>query len=260
MMKPLIRVVVLLLFMALIVALAMEGYKHPWTGFAAHQPRGGEFLPAKTLWDWLDLLIVPLFLAIGAFLLDESRKRSEREIESDRQRQQILDQYFAYISELLLDKHLSKLAESACARALARTRTLTALRLLDGKRKAQVLQFIYEAGLIATDPVIQLNGADLRGTSLDEATLSGAELRGAYFSASSIRHATLVGADLRGSDFTDVDFHDSDLTDARLVQATLDGADLRTATLDNADLSEVNLGRSRMTNAQRDAIRTLARR
>jgi uncharacterized protein YjbI with pentapeptide repeats len=250
-MKTLSRAVTLLLVLAVLLALVREGYNHPWTGFAGQQLQNGELVPAKTLWDWLDLLIVPLVLAVGAFLLDGSRKRSEREVESDRQRQQVLDDYFAYISELLLDKHLFGVRKSNSARELARTRTLTALRLLDGKRKAQVLQFLYEARLINTDPVIQLNGADFRGAFLDEATLSGAELRGVYFSDASIRHANLVGADLRGSDFSHVDFRSSNFTDARLVQTTLDGADLRTAILKNTDLSEVNLDKVHMTNAQR---------
>jgi uncharacterized protein YjbI with pentapeptide repeats len=179
-------------------------------------------------------------------------------LESDRQRQQILDDYFAYISELLLAEHLSQETGLNLARELARTRTLTALRLLDGKRKAQVLQFLYEARLIDADPIIDLNGADFRDAFLDEATLSKAELRGVYFPGASIRHATLSGADLRGSDFSNVDFDGSNLTDVRFVQARLDGADLRTATLKNTDLSEVNLDKVKMTNEQRVQVEAIS--
>jgi hypothetical protein len=250
-MKILLWVGAPLLILGVIVFLVREGYNYPWTGFAAHRLQNGEVAPAKTLWDWLDLLIVPMVLAVGAFLLDGSRKRSERAVESDRQRQQVLDDYFAYISDLLLNKHLSASPGNNQARELARTRTLTALRLLDGRRKAQVLQFLYEARLISADPVIQLNGADFRKAFLDEATLSRAELRGVYFSGASIRHATLVGTDLRGSDLSGVNFYASNLTDARLAQATLDGADLRWAILKNTDLSEASLGRVQMTSAQR---------
>lgn len=250
-MKTLIRVATALLCLAIFVALVLKGYNHAWTGFSAHQTPQGDPVPAKTLWDWLDLLIVPLVLAIGAFLLDGSRKRSEREVESDRHKQQTLDEYFAYISELLLDKHLFENNGSNYARELARTRSLTALRLLDGKRKAQLLQFLYEARLIDAEPVIQLNGADLRGASLDEATLSGAELRGVYFSDATIRRANFVEADLRGSDFSNADFCGADLTNARLVQATLDGANLKMATLKNTDLTDVNLKRVQLTNEQR---------
>ncbi|MEW8338186.1 MAG: pentapeptide repeat-containing protein [Candidatus Thiodiazotropha sp.] len=247
-MKTLIRIVLMVPILAALLLLVLAGYNQPWTGFGL---QNGEFIHKKTLWDWLDLLIVPLVLAIGAFLLDGSRKRSEQEVESDRQKQEILDDFFAYISELLLEKNLSNSCAQSAVREVARTRTLMALRLLDGKRKAQVLQFIYEAKLIHKNPIIQLNGADFRGALLDEATLSGAELRGVYFTGASIRRATLVGADLRGSDFSDVNFYGSNLRNAQLVQATLEGADLRTSILDNTDLSDVNLNKVHMTSKQR---------
>ncbi|MBK8163990.1 MAG: pentapeptide repeat-containing protein [Gammaproteobacteria bacterium] len=249
-MKTLFYAVVLVSLLGLI----LEGYNHPWTGFAGYQLQNGDFVAAKTLWDWLDLLIVPLVLAIGAFLLDGSRKRSEQEVESDRQKQEILDEFIAYISELLIEKDLFNSTGPNAVREVARTRTLTALRLLDGKRKAQVLQFLYEAKLILANPVIQLNGADFRDALLDEATLSGAELRGVYFSGASIRRANLVGADLRGSDFSRVNFHESNLSNALLVQSTLDRSDLRAATLDNTDFSAVSLNKACMTNAQRAAL------
>jgi hypothetical protein len=41
-----------------------------WTGF------GGE-----TLLDWLELLIIPIFIAVGAWWLDRRQKKTEREFE-----------------------------------------------------------------------------------------------------------------------------------------------------------------------------------
>ena len=256
-MRILLRVILVLFTLAVFVLLVLEGYDHSWTGFAAREIRS-DIAPEKTLWDWLDLLVVPVVLAVGVFFLEGSRKRAEREVEGDRQRQQVLDAYLAYISKLLLDKQLSDAKDATPAREVARTRTLTALRLLDGKRKAQILQFLYEARLIDATPVIDLNGADFREALLDEATLSGAELRGVYFTGASIRHAMLKGADLRGSDFANVDFHSSNLTDARLVQAWLDNADLRTAILTNADLSEVRLDNVKMSRQQRAQFEALS--
>jgi len=123
-MKILARAVVLALLLVALMAILREGYNHPWTGFAGYQLQNGEFVPMKTLWDWLDLLIVPLVLAIGAFLLDGSRKRSEREVESDRQKQEILDGFFAHISLLLLEKDLSNSTGPNAVREVARTSTL----------------------------------------------------------------------------------------------------------------------------------------
>lgn len=255
-MRLLSRIILVPLTFAVLFLLVREGYDHSWTGFAAHEVKSN-IAPAKTLWDWLNLLVVPVVLAVGAFFLEGSRKRAEREVESDRQRQQVLDDYLAYISKLLLDGQLSHAKDGKLAPEVARTRTLTALRLLDGKRKAQILQFLYEARLVDAEPVIQLNGADFRGAFLDEATLTGAELRGVYFTGASIRDATLIDADLRGSDFSNVNFHSSNLTNARLVQARLDKADLRTATLTNADLSEVRLDDAKMTSQQRAQLEAM---
>lgn len=249
-----IRAVVFVLLLAVLMVLVLEGYNHPWTGFCGHQLQNGEFVPMKTLWDWLDLLIVPLVLAIGAFLLDGSRKRSEREVESDRQKQEILDKFFAHISKLLLENDLANSTEKDVVRRVARTSTLTAVRLLDGKRKAQVLQFLYEAKLIQANPVLQLNGADFRDALLDEAVLPGVELRGVYFSGASIRRANFNGADLRGSDFSHVNFRESNLSNARLVQATLDNADFRTAILEKTDFLDANHSKAKMTDAQRASI------
>lgn len=221
-------------------ALVALGYHQSWTGFGS-QVVGDETVPQKTLWDWLELLIVPIVLALGAFLLDGSRRRSDRQIESDHQRQQVLDGFFSYISDLLLTSGLREKDCPSYVRNVARTRTLSALRQLDGRRKVELLQFLYEAGLISHEPIIQLNGCDLRDAQLDEASLQGAELRGVYFHRASIRQANLRGADMRGSDFTGADLTGSDLTGARLAQANVGEATLTRTIIKNVDLSEVHL-------------------
>ncbi len=249
-MKTIVKIVVLAALVVVFVWLARRGYEYPWTGFAA-QPAvtGGE--PAKTLWDWLDLLIVPVVLAIGAFLLESSRKRGDERAEKDRQRQQVLDDYFAYISELVLNGKLAEGNAPDHVRCLARTRTLTALRLIDGARKGQVLQFLYEAGLILKDPVVQLNGADCTHANLDEATLRGVELRGVYFGGASIRRANLADSDFRGSDFTAADFADTDLSRSKLRQANF-----TKASLDRVRLSEILGEDVQLTDEQRAQLKT----
>jgi uncharacterized protein YjbI with pentapeptide repeats len=79
------------------------------------------------------------------------------------------------------------------------------LRILDGSRKAQTIQFLYESGLISKNPIVQLNGANLRRAEFSGATLSAVELRGVYFGKANFRGANLAGADVRGSDFSCAD-------------------------------------------------------
>lgn len=218
-----------------LLALIKLGYGLPWTGFGPSLDPTGAPVAPKSLWDWLDLLIVPVVLALGAWLLDGSRKRSERLIEEERQRQHTLEQYFDFMTPLLSDAKLS-LDGVDSVRSLARTRTLAVLRLLDGGRKAQLVQFLHEAGLIGKPPVIPLTGANLDKADFDEATLAGVELRGVYLRGASLRHANLRGADLRGSD--------------------LSGADLRAAYLDKADLRQAILAKAQLAGARLAGVST----
>ena len=52
------------------------------------------------------------------------------------------------MQELILDKGLRRSEKDAEIRDVARARTLTVLRSLDGDRKGQVLRFLHEADLI----------------------------------------------------------------------------------------------------------------
>jgi uncharacterized protein YjbI with pentapeptide repeats len=77
---------------------------------------------------------------------------------------------------------------------IARARTLTVLRGLDSSRKASVIQFLHEAGLIDKDRcIINLKGADLRGADLSNADLSSATLDNANLSGANFERAELSG-------------------------------------------------------------------
>lgn len=74
---------------------------------------------AKTLWDWMELLIIPLLLGLGAVLLNRSERNSarlqaeersklEREIATDRQQEAALQAYLDRMADLLLKEKLRK--------------------------------------------------------------------------------------------------------------------------------------------------------
>ncbi len=55
--------------------LIWAGYNQPWTGFGPQQKDlSGKEVPAKTLWDWLDLFIVAATLAVGGYLFSSTKK------------------------------------------------------------------------------------------------------------------------------------------------------------------------------------------
>lgn len=76
-----------------LIAFIFAAYRFSWSGTG--------FLN-KTLWDWLQLLIIPLVLAVAALLFNLATTRTEQKIASDKQREDHLQIYLDCISELLL--------------------------------------------------------------------------------------------------------------------------------------------------------------
>jgi hypothetical protein len=142
----------------------------------------------KTLWDLLQLLIVPLVL-VGIGLLfemqqaerEERRAEAERELAEQRAQDEALQAYLDQMSSLLLNGELRASEEGSEVRTLARARTLTVLGRLNPSRKTDVMQFLLEAELVqrvegGRGPIITLIGANLSGADLSEADLVGALL------------------------------------------------------------------------------------
>jgi uncharacterized membrane protein len=171
--KPLLGVVafvVSMLMIALIVGI-IGGYVFNWNWTGLSQ---------KTLWDWMQLLFIPVVLAIAGFWFNhrerkaaefraenernaaELRAITERDIADDNQHEKVLQEYIDKMSELLLHEDLRGSDPEKEMRKIARVRTLTVLPRLDGQRKRNVIQFLYESGLIDKDKrIIDLGGADL---------------------------------------------------------------------------------------------------
>src|SRR5215211_9442822 len=215
-----------------------------------------------TVRDWLQLLIVPLALVVISFLfttqqdqrqqhIENQRAEAERELAVQRAQDEALQAYLDQMSTLMLEKDLRNSDEDSEVRTLARARTLTVLKRLDASRRAEIMQFLLEADLVrrvgGSAPVIELESAHLRDTSLVVANLSGAALKLARLSGAALSEADLSSADLSKaglSGYTDLsganllyaDLRDADLRGANLNIARLRGADLR-----NADLTDANL-------------------
>jgi len=202
-----------------------------------------EQLFTKTLWDWLQLLIIPLALAIIAISFNRAERKNEQRIASDNQQEAALQEYIKEMSELLLEKHLRDSQPEDEVRTIARVLTLTVLRRLDAERKGSVLLFLQESGLIdKAKRIIILTGADLSG-----ANLLNPDLRNADLSKADLSGAKLSGAKLSGAN----------LFLAKLSGTDLSGADLSGADLNGADLSGANLSGVKVTSEQLDQARSL---
>jgi uncharacterized protein YjbI with pentapeptide repeats len=218
------------------------------------------YQPGKTLWDWLQLLFIPVVLAIAGFWFNhrerkaaelradterkaaEVRAKNERDIAEDDQREAALQAYINEMSELLLHANLRMSMPEDEVRKIARVRTLTVLPRLDGQRKGNIIQFLYESGLINKDKrIIDLGGADLREVNLRGSRLAGVILAGASLGKANLKEAFLSEANLMGADLFGVNLKFAYLGEALMIGVKMREADLSAANLGGADLSSANL-------------------
>ena len=240
----LLVLLIILLLASLSVMLARLGWS---TGFGQ-----------KTLWDWLDLLIIPVVAALGGFWLNRTSQRIERvraerehqierdradrerqlerEIASERNQEAALQAYLDRMTDLLLREKLRDSKPGDEVRTVASTRTLTVLRGLDRERKNAVVWFLVDSSVVSADP----RQKDASGpiVSLAVADLSGVDLTGAFLSRADLFRANLSHARLPLANLTEAYLSGANLTEAHLSGANLLGADLSMADLTAAYLHE----------------------
>jgi hypothetical protein len=142
------RVLLALMIIAAVAVGLWAGYtyENDWTGFRDYQPKPGTVERGKTLWDWLDLLIIPAVLALGALWVNRNAQKNEqrradrenqieRQIASERNQEAALQAYLDRMTDLLLrEDGLRAPQPGDKVRSVARTRTLTVLRDLEAER------------------------------------------------------------------------------------------------------------------------------
>jgi len=233
----------------------------------------GTGFSGASLWNWLDLLIVPLVLGIGGIWFQRAQRQRELQVQDEQTQRELklqrqhaqdtaLQAYVDQMSELLIDKKLHDETDPySDKRVTARARTLAVLSQLTGERPRWVLQFLYEMRLISRGEelgwgeelkkrviqprIVGLDGATLRGANLRYITLNNAALNGAILESANLRDTRLSGIDLGGAYLSGADLRGADLSEASLREAhlqrkdelKLEGANLRGADLSGADLS-----------------------
>jgi uncharacterized protein YjbI with pentapeptide repeats len=245
----------------------------------------------KTLWDWLQLLVVPVVIALLAGLfttvqilyqqaaeerlqnrITDQNAEIQRFIEEQRSQSASIGAYLDLMTQLLLERDLKGSKENSVVRAIAQAQTTRVLRDADPSSKQTVLLFLYDSGLIlkgVRPPIVDLSNADLidadlhltdlidadlSGTDLIDADLRGANLSGAFLTQANLIDANLSKADLIDADLIDADLIDANLSKADLIEANLSGADLSGANLIEANLSDANLFQADLSHANlRDA-------
>jgi uncharacterized protein YjbI with pentapeptide repeats len=244
--------------------------------------RGGLWVRAgfrgKSVWDWLELLIVPVVLAAAGLWFSVQQDARQRAIENQRTQDAALQSYIDQISELMIHDNLNgyltktelqKSPETLAAFAAAKARSATVLVKLDSHHNKSAIEFLMEGGLISMteeDPIsifwnLNLAGADFRGINFDRVGLWNADLTGANLS-----QANLTYADFTDANLTDANLTDANLTGANLSDRTENTSDVTAglpgqltttsfpdkvgANLTNADLTDANLTKANLTDAK----------
>ncbi|MBA2394318.1 MAG: pentapeptide repeat-containing protein [Ktedonobacteraceae bacterium] len=164
----------------------------------------------------------------------------------DQEHEQNLANYLDRISALLISRS-SPLLQSrpgSLERTLAQVRTTDILNSFssDAPRKAIVIQFLHDVGLIQVNtgaikgPIVSLAIANLAGLTLPQANLGGANLDGAILTSATLTGAILSSSSMRGAVLTKAKFIGANLTGADLSGTNLEGADFTGAILKGANL------------------------
>lgn len=207
-------------------------------------------LENKNLWDWLELFLIPLVLAIVGILFTTAENRTEREISQDQLEENILSSYIDKIEEILANERVKELKDHPELVKIIEGKTLAALRRLSLTRKEILIRFLSDRNLHKS---IYLSNIDLNDAELSFMDLTEAKLQG-DFQRAELFFSSLKKSDFHGSDFTDASFRvslleEANLSGTELVRANFTapitmspgGANLEGANLESADLQEANL-------------------
>ena len=202
------------------------------------------------------VLLIPLFLAVGAFYLENQIERrqeriaseryeQETQIANERAKQETLTSYFEQMKELLLSENLRESSEDSEVRSVARAITTTTIKELGSDRNQLLISFLRESNLINKLEELDSNIEDESLSLLVSLSLSNADLRRANLSRANLR-----GANLRGANLVVANLRSANLSYANLRSANLSNANLSNANLSNADLSNADLGGAEVEGAK----------
>ncbi|MEX0267638.1 pentapeptide repeat-containing protein [Leptolyngbyaceae cyanobacterium UHCC 1019] len=219
----------------------------------------------KTGFDFLQLFLFPLLLAIGGYFF----QYFQQGIADERYREEALQSYYKDMRELMLEKKLNVATSRDQVRSIARARTLSVLRRLDTQRRGLLTLFLKESDLIVlkTDDkrnlikdkdgklIDQIGIISMSGANLASADLRDMDLRQVSFWYARLMNSQLQGADLRKANLGKANLEGANLNGANLEGAHLDGANLKGANLDSANLEGAHLDGADLSQASMRGIK-----
>ncbi len=232
----------------------------------------------RTLWDWLELLIIPIVLVFIAYWLNrrsqeienkqkveqqskqDAQKKKEFEQEEDRKSEEALQNYIDRMTDLLLrgNHKIADSVDGSIIRKVARSMTINTLRVLGkfDRRQGLVILFLYESGLINKEnSFIDLHGADAMDVQLNLATIESANLSDINFNEANFEYSILTNTDFSNSRFRLANFYSAFLENAQFYNSTIWISNLTSTSLTNANFSKSTLNETDFSNAFMEKIK-----
>ncbi len=277
--------VLILAIVAVVAGLLILGYANDWTGFGDYLSQSGEFQRARTLWDWLELLLLPLVLAgtlggLARWKWRNDRRQAELQLEhereiawkklktememadlrsiSDREASELqarTDRVIAKdrLHEETLNAYMDRISELVLERGLRTSGSQEEVRFV---ARARTLTALVGLDVDRKGTILEflyaaklINLNDKVGDLMLQVDLVDTKRPPVDLIQADFSGANLAATSLRGADLQEVDFRMADLRACDLSGANLRGADLSDADLTGAKLIQVNLRGAQLSNA-----------
>lgn len=242
-----IRTLLLFLVFCAFVFVLFNGYAEnwKWVGVSGYQDENEMLQQGKTFWDWMELLLIPIFLLLGAASLNSSERKNEQKLADDQRREQIIQNVRKELTDLILREGLKRRVAQNDLYVVARTIILTAIHSLqdDGRRKGILIGFISEMGLIKNKPIdapedpIEHEAKMLPVLGIGNLDLQHIEFKERYLDTVKLPSSNFSFGNLEGSSFRNVDFQDSTFHKANLKNTSFMFCNLKGTNFDKAKFS-----------------------
>ena len=214
----------------------------------------------KTLWDYLQLMVVPLLLifvttGISQYQksIDDARAEQEKQAAAIKAKQDTLNSYIDAMTDLMKSGLGKQSDEGSRLEPIATSRTILTLRELDESRNMIVIGFLKESKLIRRDPANEITQEDYKQQQAEykQCLINKAKncSRPSPPSPISLEESNLSNVNFHQVDLNTINLKKASLRSANLTQAILIETDLEGADLRGADLTGANLTGANLKNA-----------
>jgi hypothetical protein len=240
----------------LVIVYILGGYIGGWQATGLPRLPAHDTIPPKFIWDWLQLLIIPIALAIAGIWYTNQQATIQHNIDE-------LSAYEARVSTLVSSFNLicpidtlqfsygqtavNYVAQEAFG-TIGDPKHGTHAGSLDVSVKGPFLLFLVDSGLLNNSNVALPPGETCLSTSPTITDLSYDDLRsitlqeGSYLSNMKLNYVHLEGADLKGTFFSNANLQHSYFDHADLEGTHLIGADVTSASFASTNLNSAHIG------------------